>query len=193
MRRETAAGHKRGHAMEQPASAMLSIALSLTVVTSMCPATALATGNANAQAAANATTAETSAADATSSSQSTADNHSESAAAEPAAQSSENAIATTATTSTYAHAATAEQNGVTFTVGWDDTAAGEPTTFHVSQAGGSANAKARMDVPTYKDTDGSKESVCDPSRNQWAGGAIIQDHWRQRMRLHLRVHRLRQL
>lgn len=26
-----------------------------------------------------------------------------------------------------------------------------------------------MDVPTYKDTDGSQESVCDPSRNQWTG------------------------
>ena len=154
--------------MKQPASAMLSIALSLTLVTSMCPATALATDNANAQAATNVATAETPA-DATSSSQSTADNHPESAAAEPAAQSSENAMATTATTSTYAHVATAEQNGVTFTVGWDDAAAGEPTTFRITQTGGSANAKARMDVPTYKDTDGSKESVCDPSRNQWAG------------------------
>ena len=155
--------------MKQPASAMLSIALSLTLVTSMCPATALATGGANAQAATNAATTETPAADATNPSQSTADNHSESAAAEPAAQSSENAIATTATTSTYAHTAIAEQNGVTFTVGWDDAAAGEPTPFHVTQTGGSANAKARMDVPTYKDTDGSKESVCDPSRNQWTG------------------------
>lgn len=78
------------------------------------------------------------------------------------------AISTSAETG-YAHSATATQNGVTFNVGWDDAAAGEPTTFHVKQAGGSANAKARMDVPTYKDTDGSKESVCDPSRNQWSG------------------------
>ena len=155
--------------MKQPASAMLSIALSLTLVTSMCPATALATSDANAQATMNATTTEASAADATSSSQSTADNHSESAAAEPAAQSSENAMDTAATTTTYAHAATAEQNGVTFAVSWDDAAASEPTTFHVTQTGGSANAKARMDVPTYKDTDGSQESVCDPSRNQWTG------------------------
>lgn len=155
--------------MKQPASAMLSIALSLTLVTSMCLATALATGDANAQAATNAAATETPAADAINSSESTADNHSESAAAEPVAQFSENAIATTATTSTYAHAATAEQNGVTFTVGWDDAAAGESTTFHVTQTGGSANAKARMDVPTYKDTDGSQESVCDPSRNQWTG------------------------
>ena len=77
------------------------------------------------------------------------------------------AISTAAETG-YAHSATATQNDVTFTVGWDDAAAGEPTTFHVKQAGGSANAKARMDVPTYKDTDGSQESVCDPSRQTWA-------------------------
>ncbi len=117
----------------------------------------------------NVAATETSAADATNPNRNTADNHSESAAAEPAAQSSENALATTATTPTYAHAATAEQNGVTFTVGWDDATAGEPTTFHVTQTGGSANAKARMDVPTYKNTDGPQESVCDPSRNQWTG------------------------
>ena len=78
------------------------------------------------------------------------------------------AISTAAETG-YAHSATVTKNGVTFTVGWDDAAADEPTTFHVKQAGGSANAKARMDVPTYKDTDGSQESVCDPSRNQWTG------------------------
>ena len=68
---------------------------------------------------------------------------------------------------TYAHTATAEQNGVTFTVGWDDAPAGTATTFHVSQVGGSPTAKARMDVPTYWDTDGSQESVCDPTRDQW--------------------------
>lgn len=67
----------------------------------------------------------------------------------------------------YAHAATAEQNGVTFTVGWDDAPAGAATTFHVTQTGGSPAAKARMDVPTYWDTDGSQESVCDPTRPQW--------------------------
>ena len=58
MRRETATGHKRGHATKQPASAMLSIALSLALVASMCPATALATDDANAQATMNAATAE---------------------------------------------------------------------------------------------------------------------------------------
>lgn len=68
---------------------------------------------------------------------------------------------------TYAHTATAEQNGVTFTVGWDDAPAGAATTFHVTQTGGSPAAKARMDVPTYWDTDGSQESVCDPTRSQW--------------------------
>ncbi|MBS4780612.1 MAG: hypothetical protein KH012_09835, partial [Collinsella sp.] len=67
----------------------------------------------------------------------------------------------------YAHSATASQNGVTFTVSWNDAPAGTATTFHVTQANGSSQAKARMDVPTYWDG-GSQESVCDPSRQAWA-------------------------
>ena len=67
---------------------------------------------------------------------------------------------------TYAHSATATQNGVTFTVSWNDAPAGAATTFHVTQANGSSQAKARMDVPTYWDG-GSHESVCDPSRAAW--------------------------
>lgn len=63
----------------------------------------------------------------------------------------------------YAHSAAASQNGVTFTVSWNDTPAGTATTFHVTQANGSSQAKARMDVPTYWDG-GSHEGVCDPSR-----------------------------
>ena len=66
----------------------------------------------------------------------------------------------------YAHSATATQNGVTFTVSWNDAPAGTATTFHVTQANGSSQAKARMDVPTYWDG-GSQESVCDPSRPAW--------------------------
>ena len=77
------------------------------------------------------------------------------------------AISTTSQT-TYAHSATASQNGVTFTVSWNDAPAGTATTFHVTQANGSSQAKARMDVPTYWDG-GSHESVCDPSRPAWAG------------------------
>ena len=76
------------------------------------------------------------------------------------------AISTTSQT-TYAHSATATQNGVTFTVSWNDAPAGTATTFHVTQANGSSQAKARMDVPTYWDG-GSQESVCDPSRPAWA-------------------------
>lgn len=68
---------------------------------------------------------------------------------------------------TDAHSATATQNGVTFTVSWNDAPAGTATTFHVTQANGSSQAKARMDVPTYWDG-GSHESVCDPSRPAWA-------------------------
>lgn len=75
------------------------------------------------------------------------------------------AISATSQT-TYAHSATASQNGVTFTVSWNDAPAGTTTTFHVTQANGSSQAKARMDVPTYWDG-GSHESVCDPSRATW--------------------------
>lgn len=66
----------------------------------------------------------------------------------------------------YAHSATASQNGVTFTVSWNDAPAGTATTFHVTQTNGSSQAKARMDVPAYWDG-GSQESVCDPSRPAW--------------------------
>lgn len=76
------------------------------------------------------------------------------------------AISTAAETA-YAHSATATQNGVTFTVSWNDAPAGTATTFHVTQTNGSSQAKARMDVPTYWDS-GSHESVCDPSRPAWA-------------------------
>ena len=76
------------------------------------------------------------------------------------------AISTTSQT-TYAHSATASQNGVTFTVSWNDAPAGTATTFHVTQTNGSSHAKARMDVPTYWDG-GSQESVCDPSRPAWS-------------------------
>ena len=76
------------------------------------------------------------------------------------------AISTTPQTA-YAHSATASQNGVTFTVSWNDAPAGAATTFLVTQTNGSSQAKARMDVPTYWDG-GGQESVCDPSRQAWA-------------------------
>lgn len=47
------------------------------------------------------------------------------------------AISTTSQT-TYAHCATATQNGVTFTVSWNDAPAGTATTFHVTQTNGSS-------------------------------------------------------
>lgn len=84
------------------------------------------------------------------------------------AQASPTPAAISATSQTaYAHSATATQNGVTFTVSWNDAPAGTATTFHVTQTNGSSQAKARMDVPTYWDG-GSQESVCDPSRPAWA-------------------------
>lgn len=73
----------------------------------------------------------------------------------------------TTQSATTTHSATAAQNGVTFTVAWNDAPVGEATTFHVTQTGGSSETKARMDVPTYWDTDNSQESVCDPTRRQW--------------------------
>ena len=75
---------------------------------------------------------------------------------------------TTAAATAHTHSTTATQNGVTFTVSWNDAPAGTATTFHVTQAGGSSQGKARMDVPTYRDG-GGQESVCDPSRQAWAG------------------------
>lgn len=84
------------------------------------------------------------------------------------AQTSPTPAAISATSQTgYAHSATASQNGVNFTVSWNDTPAGTATTFHVTQTNGSSQAKARMDVPTYWDG-GSQESVCDPSRQAWS-------------------------
>lgn len=84
------------------------------------------------------------------------------------AQTNPTPAAISATSQTgYAHSATATQNGVTFTVSWNDAPAGTATTFHVTQANGSSQAKARMDVPAYWDGV-SQESVCDPSRPAWA-------------------------
>ena len=84
------------------------------------------------------------------------------------AQANPTPAAISATSQTgYAHSATATQNGVTFTVLWNDAPAGTATTFHVTQTNGSSQAKARMDVPTYWDG-GSQESVCDPSRQAWS-------------------------
>lgn len=84
------------------------------------------------------------------------------------AQANPTPAAISATSQTgYAHSATATQNGVTFTVSWNDAPAGTATTFQVTQTNDSSQAKARMDVPTYWDG-GSQESVCDPSRPAWA-------------------------
>ncbi|MDB1830026.1 hypothetical protein [Collinsella aerofaciens] len=94
------------------------------------------------------------------------------------------AISTTSQTG-YAHSATATQNGVTFTVSWDDAPAGTATTFHVTQTNGSSQAKARMDVPTYWDG-GSQESVCDPSRQAWASYYSLRARARDRaQRIHV--------
>lgn len=85
----------------------------------------------------------------------------------------------------YAHSATATQNGVTFTVSWNDAPAGTATTFHVTQTSAPSQAKARMDVPTYWDG-GSQESVCDPSRQAWASYYSLRARARDRaQRIHV--------
>ena len=89
------------------------------------------------------------------------------------AQTNPTPAAISATSQTgYVHSATATQNGVTFTVSWNDAPAGTATTFHVTQTNGSSQAKARMDVPTYWDG-GSHESVCDPSRPAWTSHCSV--------------------
>lgn len=112
------------------------------------------------------TTADT-AEDSTATSTGTSAVNTESADGTTIASTADAAISASSQT-TYAHSATATQNGVTFTVSWNDAPAGTATTFHVTQTNGSSQAKTRMDVPTYWDG-GSQESVCDPSRQAWAG------------------------
>ena len=65
----------------------------------------------------------------------------------------------------YAHSATASQNGVTFTVSWNDAPAGTATTFHVTQTSASSQAKARMDVPTYGTAAARKASAIRRARH----------------------------
>lgn len=74
------------------------------------------------------------------------------------------AISATSQT-TYAHSVTATQNGVTFTVSWNDAPAGTATTFHVTQTSASSQAKARMDVPTYGTAAARKASAIRRARH----------------------------
>lgn len=74
------------------------------------------------------------------------------------------AISATSQT-TYAHSATATQNGVTFTVSWNDAPAGTATTFHVTQTSASSQAKARMDVSTYGTAAARKASAIRRARH----------------------------
>lgn len=84
------------------------------------------------------------------------------------ANSTPEAIITAAETG-YAHNVTANQNGVTLTLSWDDAAAGEPTRFHLSATGGSGAYKFRMDAPFYMNPGEGYfgEMVADTSRGQW--------------------------
>lgn len=74
------------------------------------------------------------------------------------------AFPATAAERDYAHVETEENGGVTLSVSYDDPAAGQPMTLHVSASGGSGRYKYYMSAPTYADADGSRESVMDPAR-----------------------------
>ena len=74
------------------------------------------------------------------------------------------AFPATAAEGDYTHVETEENGGVTLSVSYDDPAAGQPMTLHVSASGGSGRYKYYMSAPTYVDADGSRESVMDPAR-----------------------------
>lgn len=82
------------------------------------------------------------------------------------AQAAPTPAAISATSQTgYTHSATASQNGVTFTVSWNDAPAGTATTFHVTQTSASSQAKARMDVSTYGTAAARKASAIRRARH----------------------------
>ena len=73
-----------------------------------------------------------------------------------------------AAVSGYQHSDSATSGSVTLTVEWKDPVLGQPTTFHVSAAGGSGSYLFRMDAPSYSNpNEYAYESVADPSRGEW--------------------------
>lgn len=62
---------------------------------------------------------------------------------------------------TYCHAQTAEQNGVTFTVYWDEPVLGQETHFHVVASGASNQAKAKVVADTSKSKEQSYTTLTD--------------------------------
>ena len=76
--------------------------------------------------------------------------------------------ATRAATGGYQHSDSATSGSVTLTVEWNDPVLGQPTTFHVSAAGGSGSYLFRMDAPSYSNpNEYAYEPVADPSRGEW--------------------------
>lgn len=66
-------------------------------------------------------------------------------------------------TKAYKNKQTKTSGNVTFTVNYDDPVAGEEMTFHLEATGGSDSTKYYMGAPSYYDTDGSYEVLCDPT------------------------------
>lgn len=76
--------------------------------------------------------------------------------------------ATKAAANGYQHSDSATSGSVTLTVEWNDPVLGQPTTFHVSAAGGSGSYLFRMDAPSYSNpNEYAYEPVADPSRGEW--------------------------
>ena len=76
--------------------------------------------------------------------------------------------ATETAVSGYQHSDSATSGSVTLTVEWNDPVLGQPTTFHVSAAGGSGSYLFRMDAPSYSNpNEYAYEPVADPSRGEW--------------------------
>ena len=76
--------------------------------------------------------------------------------------------ATRAATGGYQHGDSATSGSVTLTVEWNDPVLGQPTTFHVSAAGGSGSYLFRMDAPSYSNpNEYAYEPVADPSCGEW--------------------------
>lgn len=76
--------------------------------------------------------------------------------------------ATKAAVNGYQHGDSATSGSVTLTVEWNDPVLGQPTTFHVSAAGGSGSYLFRMDAPSYSNpNEYAYEPVADPSCGEW--------------------------
>ncbi len=79
---------------------------------------------------------------------------------------------------TYSHAASAESNGVVFTVYWDEPQLGKEIHFHIVCSGCSSEAKVRMDAPYYYgagEAYTSGRSVADSTHSEYQAYSTLSD------------------